>query len=127
MAKGPICGMVVPTATALSAQRAGRTFYFCSQRCRQTFLAPEQQQRRRIGIALGGVLALAILRAASYLALATGSEPRGCSASGSGRLQEQDHDEYSLSFRTTAAGSGGCGPGSGRFISNHAPTWRARI
>jgi len=25
MAKDPICGMVVPIATALSAQRAGRT------------------------------------------------------------------------------------------------------
>lgn len=58
MAKDPICGMVVPTATALSAQRAGRTSYFCSQGCRQTFLAPEQELRR-IGIALTGVLALA--------------------------------------------------------------------
>ena len=62
MAKDPICGMVVPTATALSAQRAGRTSYFCSQGCRQTFLAPEQElrrMRRRVGIALTGVLALA--------------------------------------------------------------------
>jgi P-type Cu+ transporter len=75
MAKDPICGMVVPTATALSAQRAGRTYYFCSQGCRQTFLAPEQQlrrMRRRIGIALSGVLALAIVRAGAFLALAAG-------------------------------------------------------
>ena len=75
LAKDPICGMVVPTATALSAQRAGRSYYFCSQGCRQTFLAPEQElgrMRRRIGIALSGVLALAILRAAGFLALATG-------------------------------------------------------
>ena len=75
LAKDPICGMVVPTATALSAQRAGRSYYFCSQGCRQTFLAPEQalgRMRRRIGIALSGVLALAILRAAGFLALATG-------------------------------------------------------
>ena len=75
MAKDPICGMVVPTATAISAQRAGRSYYFCSQGCRQTFLAPEQElgrMRRRIGIALSGVLALAILRAAGFLALATG-------------------------------------------------------
>ena len=67
--------MVVPTATAISAQRAGRSYYFCSQGCRQTFLAPEQElgrMRRRIGIALSGVLALAILRAAGFLALATG-------------------------------------------------------
>ncbi len=75
LAKDPICGMVVPTATALSAQRAGRTYYFCSQGCRQTFLAPEQQlrrMRRRIGIALSGVLALAIIRAGAFLALAAG-------------------------------------------------------
>lgn len=75
MAKDPICGMVVPTATAISAQRAGRSYYFCSQGCRQTFLAPEQElgrMRRRIGIALSGVLALAVLRAAGFLALATG-------------------------------------------------------
>ena len=75
MAKDPICGMVVPTATALSAQRAGRSYYFCSQGCRQTFLAPEQQlrrMRRRVGIALGGVLALAVLRAAAFIALAAG-------------------------------------------------------
>jgi len=75
MAKDPICGMVVPRASALSAERAGRTYYFCSQGCRQTFLAPEQelrQMRRRVGIALGGVLALAILRAAAFIALAAG-------------------------------------------------------
>lgn len=75
MGKDPICGMVVPTATALSATRAGRTYYFCSEGCQQTFLAPQQQlrrMRRRIGIALSGVLALAILRASAFLALAAG-------------------------------------------------------
>ena len=75
MAKDPISGMVVPTATALSAQRAGRTHYFCSQGCRQTFLAPEQElrrMRRRVGIALSGVVALAILRAGAFIALAAG-------------------------------------------------------
>jgi Cu+-exporting ATPase len=75
LAKDPICGMVVPTATALSAQRAGRTVYFCSQGCRQTFLAPEQELRRlrrRVGIALGGVVALALLRVGAFVALAAG-------------------------------------------------------
>jgi Cu+-exporting ATPase len=75
VAKDPICGMVVPTATALSTQRAGRSYYFCSEGCRQTFLAPEQElrrMRRRVGIALSGVLALAILRAAAFIALAAG-------------------------------------------------------
>ncbi|MFN5194606.1 MAG: heavy metal translocating P-type ATPase [Cyanobacteriota bacterium] len=75
MAKDPICGMVVPTATALSAQRNNRSYYFCSQGCRQTFLAPEQElrrMRRRVGIAITGVLALAVLRAAAFTALAAG-------------------------------------------------------
>jgi Cu+-exporting ATPase len=75
MAKDPICGMVVPTATALSTQRAGRSYYFCSEGCRQTFLAPEQEMRRmrrRVGIALSGVVALAVLRAAAFIGLAAG-------------------------------------------------------
>jgi P-type Cu+ transporter len=65
----------VPKATALIAERAGRRYYFCSQGCRQTFLAPQQQMRqmrRRIAVALGGVLALAVLRAGALLALAAG-------------------------------------------------------
>jgi len=75
MAKDPICGMVVPRATALSAERAGRRYYFCSPGCRQTFLAPQHQMRvmrRRIAVALGGVLALAVLRAGAFVALAAG-------------------------------------------------------
>ena len=35
----PICGMTVDEATARSAEREGRTFYFCSERCSQKFLA----------------------------------------------------------------------------------------
>ncbi|NBO29853.1 MAG: YHS domain-containing protein [Synechococcaceae bacterium WBA_2_066] len=35
MAKDPICGMVVPTATALSVHRTGRRYYFCDEACRQ--------------------------------------------------------------------------------------------
>ena len=35
----PICGMIVDKATALHAERDGETFYFCSDHCRQKFLA----------------------------------------------------------------------------------------
>ncbi len=45
MAKDPICGMTVDKATALTAERDGRTFYFCSEHCRQTFLAQAQPAR----------------------------------------------------------------------------------
>ena len=37
--KDPICGMSVDEATALHAERDGKTFYFCSDHCRQKFLA----------------------------------------------------------------------------------------
>jgi len=35
----PICGMTVDKATALQAERDGKTFYFCSDHCRQKFLS----------------------------------------------------------------------------------------
>jgi len=37
--KDPICGMTVDEATALHAERDGKTFYFCSDHCRNTFLS----------------------------------------------------------------------------------------
>ena len=37
--KDPICGMTVDEATAAHAERDGKTFYFCSDRCRQRFLS----------------------------------------------------------------------------------------
>ena len=37
--KDPICGMTVDEATALNAERDGKTFYFCSDQCRQKFLS----------------------------------------------------------------------------------------
>ena len=39
MAIDPICGMTVDEATARSAERDGQTVYFCSEHCRQKFLA----------------------------------------------------------------------------------------
>src|SRR3954452_19252636 len=39
MALDPICGMTVDERTALSAERDGQTFYFCSEHCRKKFLA----------------------------------------------------------------------------------------
>ena len=75
-AKDPICGMVVDKATALKSERAGRTYYFCSASCQRTFESPETElkaMRTRVAIALTGVLALAILRAGAFLALAAGA------------------------------------------------------
>ena len=39
MALDPICGMTVDPTTARSAERDGQMFYFCSEYCRQKFLA----------------------------------------------------------------------------------------
>lgn len=76
MAKDSICGMIVDKATALKSERAGRSYYFCSANCLHTFESPEAElksMRRRVSIALTGVLALAILRAAAFLTLAAGA------------------------------------------------------
>jgi Cu+-exporting ATPase len=35
----PICGMTVDEATAVHAERDGKTFSFCSDHCRQKFLS----------------------------------------------------------------------------------------
>ena len=37
----PICGMEVDASTALSAEKDGKTFYFCSPGCKQEFLGTE--------------------------------------------------------------------------------------
>lgn len=76
MAKDPICGMMVPKATALKTERAGRSYYFCSESCQRTFESPEAElksMKRRVSIAMTGVLALAVLRAGAFLALAAGA------------------------------------------------------
>src|SRR2546426_534269 len=49
MAIDPICGMTVDERTAISADRDGQTFYFCSEHCRRKFIAGpkvESQERR---------------------------------------------------------------------------------
>jgi Cu+-exporting ATPase len=37
--KDPICGMTVDGATALHAERNGKTFFFFSDQCRKKFLS----------------------------------------------------------------------------------------
>jgi len=75
-AKDPICGMMVDKATALRSERAGREYYFCSPQCQRTFENPERElktMRTRVAVALTGVLALAVLRAGAFIALAAGA------------------------------------------------------
>jgi Cu+-exporting ATPase len=75
-ARDPVCGMLVAKATALHGRVAGRDYYFCSDGCRRTFEAPEEELRRlkrRVTVALTGVLILAIMRVAVFLGLAAGA------------------------------------------------------
>lgn len=76
MAKDPVCAMVVDEKTALSSDIGGRTFYFCSSNCLNTFSNPEKELsklKKRMYVAASGALILAILRAALYLGLAFGA------------------------------------------------------
>ena len=76
MAKDPICGMMVDKANALKTERGGRAYYFCSAGCQKTFESPEQalkSMKTRVAVALTGVVALAILRAGAFIALAAGA------------------------------------------------------
>ncbi len=76
MAKDPVCGMVVDEKKAIKRVIGSRTFYFCSENCAKTFEAPEVELRnlkRRVYVAISGVMVLAILRGGAYLALAFGA------------------------------------------------------
>jgi len=68
--------MVVDKATALRSEAGGRAHYFCSSGCQRTFESPEEELRhlkRRVTIAMTGVLILAIMRVAVFLGLAAGA------------------------------------------------------
>ncbi|KWR90867.1 hypothetical protein RM96_07010 [Cupriavidus sp. IDO] len=43
LAKDPICGMMVGKATALSAERGNRKYYFCSESCLRAFESRESE------------------------------------------------------------------------------------
>ena len=44
--KDPVCGMTVDVASALHAEREGKTFYFCSDHCRQKFLSAPKYKKQ---------------------------------------------------------------------------------
>jgi len=47
VAVDPVCGMYVDEATStLKAVAGGRTYYFCSETCRETFLEPEKEMKK---------------------------------------------------------------------------------
>jgi P-type Cu+ transporter len=63
MATDPVCGMYVDESTAdLKAEVRGTTYYFCSETCRDQFLAPEREiGRLRRYVAVSALLSVPIL------------------------------------------------------------------
>lgn len=52
--KDPICGMTVNEKTALRADRDGKTYYFCGEKCRTTFLAGPADTKVKVKGTEGG-------------------------------------------------------------------------
>lgn len=76
LARDPVCGMTVDKRTAIHRRIGGRDYYFCMESCARTFENPEKELKalkRRVTIALSGVLILAVLRVAVFLGLAAGA------------------------------------------------------
>lgn len=75
MAKDPICGMYVDEKTGLKKEIGGKTYYFCADSCMRAFTDPERELKRmkkRVTVALTGVMLLAALRVVAILTLAAG-------------------------------------------------------
>ncbi|HEY3274620.1 MAG TPA: heavy metal translocating P-type ATPase [Methanocella sp.] len=71
----PICKMTVDEDSPFKAEVAGRMYYFCSQDCLQTFVSPERElksMKRRVTVALSGVLLIGLLRVIALVTLAAG-------------------------------------------------------
>ena len=81
MALDPICGMTVDPATARSAERDGRMFYFCSEYCRQKFLAGDAAGSAK-GECCGPLHQLVVLNAAASPLSAHSTAPIAASSSG---------------------------------------------
>ncbi len=72
----PVCGMLVDKDRSIKRVIDGREYYFCMESCARTFEAPEAELKtlkRRVTVAMTGVLILAIIRAGLYLGLAAGA------------------------------------------------------
>ncbi len=74
-ATDPVCGMRVSKANSIKKQFDGRIHYFCSEECVRKFESPEEElksMKKRVAIALSGVLFIAALRVIATLTLAAG-------------------------------------------------------
>lgn len=75
MATDPVCGMRISKSGAIKKESDGKTYYFCSEECLQKFESPEQElknMKKRVAVALSGVVILAIIRVVAMFVLAAG-------------------------------------------------------
>ena len=56
MATDPVCGMAVERERAVSTERDGETFFFCSRGCREEFLGGLRADRNADGRGLSGFI-----------------------------------------------------------------------
>lgn len=72
MPRDPVCGMIVEEDKGIKRKIGDRTYYFCSEQCARIYEQPEQElkaMRRRVAIALAGVVSVAVLRVLAMLGL----------------------------------------------------------
>ncbi|NWG10697.1 heavy metal translocating P-type ATPase [Candidatus Bathyarchaeota archaeon] len=73
MPRDPVCGMTVDKEGSIKRKIGDRTHYFCSETCARTYEQPEQElkaMKRRVALALAGVISVAALRVIAILGLA---------------------------------------------------------
>jgi len=73
MPRDPVCGMIVDKDTSIKRKIGDRTYYFCSETCARTYEQPERElkaMKRRVALALAGVVSVAALRVIAMLGLA---------------------------------------------------------
>jgi Cu+-exporting ATPase len=71
--RDPVCGMDVDKEKAIKRRIGDRTYYFCSESCARTYEQPEQElkaMKRRVALALAGVVSVAALRVIAMFGLA---------------------------------------------------------
>ncbi len=71
----PVCGMKVDKRKAISRKIGSRTYYFCTESCARTFEDPEkelQDMKKRVSVAVIGVVLVGIFRLSLFIGLAAG-------------------------------------------------------
>ncbi|MEM2939912.1 MAG: heavy metal translocating P-type ATPase, partial [Candidatus Bathyarchaeia archaeon] len=72
MPRDPVCGMIVDADNAIKRRIGDRTYYFCSEVCARVYEQPELElkaMKRRVALALTGVISVAALRVLAMFGL----------------------------------------------------------